>query len=338
MSSRTAQASRAIAKAWENERELVSVGKGTRDWTPEQQKDILNTGKAHDADGKAFEGHHMQSVSNKPEYQGEPGNIQFLSRDEHLAAHSGSYQNPTNGFYDPLTGETTDFGNERFRACPIINLTDPINRPVVVDTITPENNVEDTRNKAKNEATASKVDRSIPANPVLRKPQTNIHPESTTKKKRHSVFGFLREKIGDGIDAVRDWWDDNGDIVKGVAKDLAPDALALLGGIAQSRLESKLESMERDRDISISRGGSQEDESSLSSLDDLIENPSEPLSDDSNIESAGIGTSKSPHLRRGHMSHFWTGPKDGDRVRIEKWIDDIHVNGSQESDESNDES
>ena len=51
MSRRTAEASKAIAVAWENEQKLVQEGKGTRDWTPEQQKDILERGKAYDENG-----------------------------------------------------------------------------------------------------------------------------------------------------------------------------------------------------------------------------------------------------------------------------------------------
>lgn len=129
MSRRTAQASRAIAEAWEKERQLVREGKGTRDWTRDEQEDILATGKAHDANGKAFEGHHMQSVSNKPEYQGEAGNIQFLSRDEHLAAHEGSYQNPTNGYYDYKNGKTIPFEGDRFTPCETIYLSDPVCLP-----------------------------------------------------------------------------------------------------------------------------------------------------------------------------------------------------------------
>lgn len=70
---------RAIRKAWEREQQLVQEGKGTRDWTKEQQADILNPdkGKAYDDQGRAFEGQHMKSASEYPEYQGDPDNIQF---------------------------------------------------------------------------------------------------------------------------------------------------------------------------------------------------------------------------------------------------------------------
>ena len=92
---------KAIRLAWEREQKLVAEGKGTRDWSQEQQKDILDPdiGKAKDDNGRSFEGQHMKSAAEYPEYQGDPDNIQFLTRDEHLAAHKGSWQNPTNWYY-----------------------------------------------------------------------------------------------------------------------------------------------------------------------------------------------------------------------------------------------
>ena len=78
MSRRTAGANRAIREAGENEKRLVLEGKGTRDWTDEQQKQIAQKGKAYDGQGRAFEGQHMKSVSTYPEYQDDARNIQFL--------------------------------------------------------------------------------------------------------------------------------------------------------------------------------------------------------------------------------------------------------------------
>jgi len=126
MSRRTAEANRAIAAAWEREQQLVNEGKGTRDWTTEQQIDILEKGKAYDCEGKAIEGHHMKSVSVFPEHQGNPDNIQFLSRSEHFDAHGGSYLNPTNGYYNPLSGKTNLFDVDILIPCEIVNLSSPI--------------------------------------------------------------------------------------------------------------------------------------------------------------------------------------------------------------------
>lgn len=134
MSRRTSEASKAIRAAWLKEQELVSEGKGTRDWTPDQQKEILELGKAYYHsddpddinDGKAFEGHHMKSAEAFPEYQGDPENIQFLSRPEHQAAHGGDYRNPTNGYFDPVTKTTRDFGQNKYEPCEIIELSEPV--------------------------------------------------------------------------------------------------------------------------------------------------------------------------------------------------------------------
>lgn len=126
MSRRTSEANKAISAAWANEQQLVREGKGTRDWTLEQQQDILDRGKVYDDNGKAFEGHHMKSAEKFSEYQGNPQNIQFLSRSEHFNAHKGNFQNPTNGFYNPCTGITNDFGPDIYKPCEIIELSKPI--------------------------------------------------------------------------------------------------------------------------------------------------------------------------------------------------------------------
>lgn len=128
MSRRTAEANKAVRLAWEREHDLVQEGKGTRDWTKEQQQDILDPdkGKAYDDKGRAFEGQHMKSVVEYPEYQGNPDNIQFLTKDEHLEAHRGSWQNPTNWYYNSMTKEFTEFGEDELVPCEILELSNPI--------------------------------------------------------------------------------------------------------------------------------------------------------------------------------------------------------------------
>lgn len=146
MSRRTAECNKAIQIAWNKEQELVREGKGTREWTQQQQKDILEKGKAYDENGLAFQGQHMKSAETYPEYQGDPGNIQFLTRAEHLDAHNGNWRNPTNWYYNPMTKEKIDFGDGPYIPCKIIELQD---RPLPV----PESisNLEDqaTENNAK---------------------------------------------------------------------------------------------------------------------------------------------------------------------------------------------
>ena len=125
---------KAVRLAWEREQQLVQEGKGTRDWTEEQQKDILDPdkGKAYDDSGRAFEGQHMKSAVEYPEYQGDPDNIQFLTREEHLEAHKGSWQNPTNWYYNPETKEFIEFGDNKPIPCEPISLSQPI-RKIKID-------------------------------------------------------------------------------------------------------------------------------------------------------------------------------------------------------------
>jgi hypothetical protein len=110
---------RAVRQAWKQERDLVEkTGKGTRDWTPEEIDELMKSKRVKGYDGvKGYEGQHMKSAKEYPEYAGDPDNIQFLKGrnmdvNEHLDAHGGNYQNPTNGYYDPKTGKMIDFGDE----------------------------------------------------------------------------------------------------------------------------------------------------------------------------------------------------------------------------------
>ena len=96
------QRKKAVDGAWKRERQLVSQGKGTRNWTKKEQKELIQTGRV-----KGYEGHHMKNVADHHSKAGDSSNIQFLTRKEHFAAHRYDFHNKTNGYYDPLTGKTT---------------------------------------------------------------------------------------------------------------------------------------------------------------------------------------------------------------------------------------
>ena len=96
---------KAVASAWKQEKNRVVEGKGTRDWTQAEQREIILKGKA-----KGYEGHHMKSVDGHNSRAGDPNNIQFLTRKEHFAAHNKNFHNNTNGYYNPKTGVMTSFG------------------------------------------------------------------------------------------------------------------------------------------------------------------------------------------------------------------------------------
>lgn len=63
---------KAVRNAWNREKELVGKGKGTVDWSAEQQKELMETGRV-----KGYEGQHMKSVNEYPEYAGSADNIQL---------------------------------------------------------------------------------------------------------------------------------------------------------------------------------------------------------------------------------------------------------------------
>lgn len=177
---------KAIRKAWEREQELVSEGKGTRDWSQDQQKDILDPGKgkAYDENGRAFEGQHMKSAAEYPEYQGDPDNIQFLTRDEHLEAHKGSWQNPTNWYYNPEPKEFVDFGESKPIPCEVISLSEPVRSPAEVlrEDISSEKSTSDEQVKSSDAdaETKTKTEHTEAASTrEAARPSAEIHKSST---------------------------------------------------------------------------------------------------------------------------------------------------------------
>lgn len=205
MSERTAKASRAIALAWEEEQRLVQEGKGTRDWTVQQQQDILNKGKAYDDDGRAYEGHHMKSVAKYPEFQANPNVIQFLSRQEHLDAHDGCYQNPTNGYYDPHTNKTLVFEENSFIKCEPLPLSEPF-----VKTHVPKNegafvkdkNTEQAQNefgkRSDSERTPATIFAKIKDDPIVKRVVDSVKKAGKKVWDNREMLGALAwELLGD---------------------------------------------------------------------------------------------------------------------------------------------
>lgn len=117
----------AVRQSLKKERELVMQGKGTREWTLQQQQDILDGKRPCDENGIPYEGHHMKSVSEYPEYAGYPNNIQWLSYDEHInGAHKGNTHNPTNGYYNPDTNTMHSYEGMAPVAPEVITLKQPL--------------------------------------------------------------------------------------------------------------------------------------------------------------------------------------------------------------------
>ena len=112
----------AVRQAWKAEAELVRHGMGTRNWTTEEQNELLTRGSV-----KGYEGHHMVSVANNRALASDPNNIQFLTRDEHInGAHQGDPHNLTNGYYNPNTKTMEPFPGNEVQPVPAVQLTDPV--------------------------------------------------------------------------------------------------------------------------------------------------------------------------------------------------------------------
>ena len=188
---------KAVRKAWEKEQILVQEGKGTRDWTKDQQADILdpNKGKAYDDQGRAFVGQHMKSAAKYPEYQGDPDNIQFLTYDEHLEAHKGNWQNPTNWYYDPITKEYTDFGDNAPTPCSIIELSDPF-----VRVSEPIQRLSETLDASQNENKSNNSGNVQAKEATPAKPSTNRSFDAKSPPKSSKSFG---DRIMDAVEAVK---------------------------------------------------------------------------------------------------------------------------------------
>lgn len=192
---------KAIRLAWEREQILVAEGKGTRNWSQDQQKDILDPdkGKAYDENGCAFEGQHMKSAAEYPEYQGDPDNVQFLSRDEHLEAHKGSWQNPTNWYYNPETKEFVDFGENKPIPCAAISLSEPIYSPVIES----QNKIDELKETDKEKTAPTERTKAS------RQEEASHHSENKSQNRIKVAPPEVHESFGDkifrAVDAVKEF-------------------------------------------------------------------------------------------------------------------------------------
>jgi len=111
----------AVSDAWSREKGLVQNGQGTRDWTVEQQSELLSTGRV-----TGFEGSHMMSVDDYLEYAGNPDNIQFLPSAAHFeGVHQGDPRHvKPNGRFNENTGEVIPAVDGQIPKQPIVDLSD----------------------------------------------------------------------------------------------------------------------------------------------------------------------------------------------------------------------
>ncbi len=289
---------KAIRKAWEKEQGLVQEGKGTRDWTKDQQASILdpNKGKAYDDQGRAFVGQHMKSAAKYPEYQGNSENIQFLTYDEHLEAHKGSWQNPTNWYYNPITKEYTFFGDNGPTPCNIIDLSDPFVR-VPEPIQRPSETAEASRNEGKVNNSGNEQAKKV--TPI--KSSTETASEAKTPPKGSKSFG---ERIMNALESVKGF-SERHPVLTGVFKVVGPAAAAFAASAIVNRGKGSGSSSDGPGSSSTN------DYFSSSSDDDYSDFLDKDNYDDSSdgIDYPEERSSPKEHMVPGHGQHYHT--KDG---------------------------
>jgi len=194
----------AVREAWKNERAYVREAKGTRDWSQSEQREIVAKGKA---DG--YEGHHMKSVKDYPQYAGDPQNIQFLNHSEHInGAHKGNTQNATNGYYNPETKTMNGFGNNNPQAPQVNTLSAPLSQRQQDLEIKREQARKQASRQAKNEAKQA-VSKTMPNNTQGQNTQANMqkstasHIQSKQQNAQAPVTTTNQATSNKGIESMR---------------------------------------------------------------------------------------------------------------------------------------
>lgn len=231
MSRRTFEANKAILAAWEKEQDLVREGKGTRDWTQEQQKDILDRGKAYDDNGRAFEGQHMKSVEKYPEYQGDPNNIQFLTKAEHLEAHQGNWQNPTNWYYDPISKQFFAFDECELIPCEVIKLSNPV---ITIETPSVDTEVEMLEKTQSEQSSGTDPPIEVLPNKQLSMP----NPTKSTPAKQTSK-GSVMDGLVNVVNAVKDFSDKHPVLTTVVEMGIGITATVITGKVIDTKIKTK---------------------------------------------------------------------------------------------------
>ena len=118
--------SRAVKEAWEKEADRIREGRGTWDWTVEQQAELLIRSHTNNPGVSGFEGSHMLSAKDYPEHAGNPDNIQLIPTIAHYdGVHERNPREHTpNGIYNAETGEVIPIEDGIIPTLREIELTD----------------------------------------------------------------------------------------------------------------------------------------------------------------------------------------------------------------------
>ena len=238
----------------------------------------------------------MKSAAKYPEYRGDPDNIQFLTYNEHLEAHKGSWQNPTNWYYNPITKEYIDFGDNAPTPCNIIELSDPF-----VRVPEPIQRPSETAESSQNEGIVNNLGNEQAKGTTLIKPSTDMSFGTKTPPKSSKSFG---ERIMYVVEVVKGF-SERHPILTGVFKFVGVAGVAAGASVIANSGKGS---------------GSSSDGSGLSSANDYFSSSSDDDHSDflykDNYDDSFDGidypeerSSPKEHMVPGHGQHYHT--KDG---------------------------
>lgn len=330
MAREQAACNRAIRKAWQRERELVLAGKGTRNWTPEQRDQIITKGKVYDDDGKAFIGQHMKSVSGYPDNQGDAGNIQLLSQEEHLEAHKGDWHNITNWYYDPDTKTFYNFDVYDYSKFPP---DDYCNFHPDECRISLESFSEEPLKEKSIESTASK--KKGKESPKPSKPSSEKTEHSKPKIDSPKESGLFSKILGGAKKTAK----------KHLTQIKEHPLECVIVGFNLIKTVFDIIDVFSDGHSSDSGKGVDTSDEYPSSADRNTDFngsvPEAPINDvltvDEEDNDSSSGTPKSPHSRRGYSGHRWKKNKNGDLELTESWISPAIIHADQMDDEESED-
>lgn len=173
----------------------------------------------------------MKNVASYPEHQGNPKNIQFLSSEEHLAAHGGCFQNSTNGMFDPITGATLDFG-QALKPCEAIPLSSPViaiaNEPQNLDAKGSTKPKQET-DKTSSGASQARCSTAAPSGSEEGEKTVSKHLPGMKLSEMRARLAGIRASIKQFASGAAELAVDNKDTIKFVARDVVLPAIVTVG-------------------------------------------------------------------------------------------------------------
>ena len=110
------------------------------------------------------------------------------------------FLNPTNGYYDPFTGETADFGLNKYESCKKIDLSNPVSR---VSTTLQESNESEKNSSENNADVGGKIEHN--AESIIKEiKEDNYRKASKFTASKKSIFSRVSDVVAFVVDKATD--------------------------------------------------------------------------------------------------------------------------------------